>query len=174
MHGCQKKNGTSAPPSSSAAHKKKWHLGPFLKLLHNCTLKTKRLPYIKATPQIFLSDLTSVCSPYPRISQRTLQAQSGMHLMLNCFCETPPPLRMACRDVVWQILTIFRRARPKTTAKPSGSCLYFSQVMFATDAHKDAFSLLYVYKAVYGLYEEMWYWYMHNRTPPQILKQVSI
>ena len=71
--------------------------------------------------------------------------------MLNCFCETPP-LRMACGVADFDYIRV---CTSKTTAKLSGSCLYFSQVMFATDVHKDAFFLLYVYKVVYGLYEEM-------------------
>jgi hypothetical protein len=146
--------------------------GPYLKLLHNCTVKTKGLQYVIATAQIFLSNLTSVCSLYSRISQRTWQPQSGIQLMLSCFCETA--LRMACPDVGWQILTIFGHARPKTTAKLSGSCLYFPQFVLATDIHKDAFFLLYMYKVICGLYEEMWYWDMHDRIPPQIFKQVSI
>jgi hypothetical protein len=153
--------------SSSTAHKKwylvttyqfsssqKMALGPFLKLLCNCTVNTKELLCIVATAQFFLSNLTSIFSPYPRISQRTWQPHSGMQLVLNCFFETPP-LRMACPVVGWQILSIFGHARPDTTAKLSGSCLYFFQLMFATDIHKDAFFLLYMYRVTRGLYEEM-------------------
>jgi len=77
MHSC-KKNGTSALPFSSATHKK-WYLvtnfqfsssqkmtfGPFLKLLHNCTVKTKGLLHIITTALIFLSNLTSICFCIP-------------------------------------------------------------------------------------------------------------
>lgn len=45
-----------------SSSQKKWHLGHFLKLLYDCTVKTKGLPYIIATAQIFLSNHPSIFS----------------------------------------------------------------------------------------------------------------